>query len=181
MPRILETLILPWTFFGSWEFKEWQDGVACNGTIFILNPQSTSKLSVGPRRGTQNIYLMLNCFFGLSVYRRGKHGVTDSDSTAHPVNMRDKDPAVPDFGKRDAKYNSRDTSEVNVCHFCVWQGLPDRLNKSDLGDIESEGCGPLFPYLMTSSRLADCLRVHVPLSYQISRDSIDIPLSYLLK
>jgi hypothetical protein len=95
--------------------------------------------------------------------------------------MHDTDPTVPDFGKRDAKYNSRDTSEVNVCHCCVWQGLPDRLNKSDLGDIESEGCGPLFPYLMTSSRIADYLRVHVLLSHQISRDSIDITLSYLLK
>ena len=59
--------------------------------------------------------------------------------------MRDKDPAVPDFVKRDAKYNSLDISDVNVIHFCMWQGLPDRLNKSDLGDIESEGCGPLFP------------------------------------
>jgi len=92
--------------------------------------------------------------------------------------MRDKDPAVPDFVKRDTKYNSPDTSGVNVIHFCVWQGLPDRLNKSDLGDIESAGCGPLFPYPMTSSRLADYLRVHVPLSHHISRDSIDIPLSY---
>ena len=95
--------------------------------------------------------------------------------------VRDKDPAVPDFVKRDAKYNSPDTPVVNVIHFCVWQGLPDRLNKSDLGDIESVGCGPLFPYLMTSSRLADYLRVHVPLSHHISRDSINIPLSCWLK
>jgi len=95
--------------------------------------------------------------------------------------MRDKDPAVPDFVKRDVKYNSPDTSGVNVIHLCVWQGLPDRLNKSDLGDIESVGCGPLFPYMMTSSWLADYLRVHVPLSHHISRESSDIPLSYWLK
>jgi hypothetical protein len=95
--------------------------------------------------------------------------------------VHDNDPVVSGFGKRDAKYNLPDTSEVNACHCCVWQGLPGRLHKSDLGDIESAGCGPLSPYLMTSSRHADYLRVHVPLSHQTSQDSIDIPFSYLLK